>query len=121
MKQQSIAWDADVSLPVSGITPHARHASASGAVVAQRRIGRKVLAYLSLLQTVGNHGISDFGAVLALNMHERLVAGVQSINSIRDSLGDLVEHTGTYERTEFNSRRGKYRLSAAGRAWMRGR
>lgn len=114
MTQIVIDWSRDLSLPVAGRTPAAQHASSTGARVAQRRYGVKVLKYLAVLEQAGVDGISDFAAFEAMN---GIVSGVNAINSIRNSLGELVEHTGLFDDTAYGTKRGRYRVSAAGRQW----
>lgn len=79
----------DFSLPVSGRTPHARHASASGARHASERRGQQTLAYLKLLAECGP--LSDPSAARMLGV------GVSSICSIRNGLGALVRSSGAFE------------------------
>lgn len=53
MTQPRIDWDRDVSLPVSGRTTQARHASATGAATASKTRGRLSVAYRDLLIACG--------------------------------------------------------------------
>ena len=89
MTQPRLDWSADVSLPVSGRTPAARHASASGAQQAAGTRGKLTLAYWALLRDVGPR--SDHEASKALG------CGLSSINSVRDALKDLVEPSGDFQ------------------------
>lgn len=115
--QPAFEWDRACELPVAGRTSAARHASATGAHVAQRHYGVKCLRYVEVLMSVGEHGISDHAALTRLQGMGLRLAGVGSINSIRDGLGTFVEHTHQYDTTDFGSKRGRYRLSVDGRAW----
>jgi hypothetical protein len=110
-------WDQDINRPVSGRTSRARHASASGAQVAGQRHGKKVKAYLRALLAAGADGLNDFAASQVLACYRT------SINSLRSSLmaAQLVEETGEYDVTEFNTKRQRYRLTARGRAFAGGR
>lgn len=119
--QPGFDWDRACDLPVAGRTPAARHASATGAQVAQRHYGVKCLRYLALLAEHGDEGVGDHAAMALLIALGLRVASVGSINSIRASLGPLVEHTGAFDATAFGSKRGRYRLSAEGRAWWAAR
>jgi hypothetical protein len=110
-----------VELPIMGASPAAVEASASGAALAQRHYGRKLLAYVAALAHAGSAGLSDFAAVDVLGAAGVRVAGVHSINSIRAKLGDYIEHTDTFDTSEFGSKRGRYRLSAGGRLWWQAR
>lgn len=112
----SFDWDHDVNLPVSGRTSRAKHASATGSQVAGVRHGKKVRAYLLALLAAGADGLNDFAASQVLACFRT------SINSLRSSLmaADLVEETGQFDVTEFNTRRQRYRLTARGRAFAEG-
>lgn len=91
--QAALDFDRDVNLPVSGRTPAARQASATGAQAAGR--DRLVLqrAYWDLL---GTHGaLSDFEAARILGR------AVSSINSTRNAFGARVEPSGDYETATF--------------------
>lgn len=118
MTQSGLDWDGARELPISGSTRSARHASATGAAVAVKHYGRKVIAYAELLAALGQHGLNDHAAVDLMRAKGIRLAGVMSICSIRNGLDSLIEHTGEYDATEFGSRRGRYRLSAEGRSWM---
>lgn len=97
MQQPGFDWSRDVSLPVSGRTPRARHASSTGAAVAAERRGAVALAYRRLLIESGP--LSDHEAAKALG---RLVS---TINSTRDGWGGQVAPSGRYEATEFKTKR----------------
>ena len=116
--QQALDWTGAREHPISGRTRQAKHAGATGAAAAHRHFGRKVLRYLEVLERAGATGISDFAAFAEM---DAIVSGVNAINSIRNSLEGLIEHTREYDATEFGTRRGRYRLSADGLAWMRAR
>lgn len=103
MTQLALEWTAQTSLPIAGRTPLARHASASGAMAASRHYGQKVLLYLQLLAEAGSQGLSDYEATRLMGERQRPVAGVSSINSIRDACGGLVVASGDYERMTWPS------------------
>lgn len=115
-EQPRLDWDRDVSLPVSGRTPAARHASATGAQAGQRTHGRKGLAYLEALERAGAAGLNDFDAGQVVGIYRT------SVNSVRAALmrAGLVEETGAFDVTEFGTRRQRYRLTAAGRVFVGG-
>ena len=97
MTQPGFNWSADVSLPVSGRTPAAKLASATGAQVAARTRGAVSLAYRRLLIESGP--LSDDEA--------RRVMGRQlsSICSTRNGWGAHVVPSGGYEVTPWGSKR----------------
>lgn len=112
MTQPTIPWDRDVSLPVSGLTPAARHASASGAQAAGKGQSGRTRAYLRML---AEHGpCNDMEASALLGCYRT------SINSIRHALmyAGLVEETGQFDVETFASgrvtRRQRYALTARG-------
>lgn len=115
-EQPRLDWDRDVSLPVSGRTPAARHASSTGAQAGQRTHGRKALAYLEALSQAGARGLNDFDAGQVVGVFRT------SINSIRHAVtaAGMVEETGAFDVTEFGTRRQRYRLTAAGRVFVGG-
>ena len=88
MTQLAINW-AVTTLPVSGRTPQARHASATGAQVAATRRGALTRRYLDLLATAGP--LSDMQAALMLG------CALSSICSVRNGCGALVRPSGRYE------------------------
>ena len=113
-QQPRLDWDRDVSLPVSGRTQAARHASSTGAQAGQRTHGRKSLAYLRALAVAERDGLNDFDAAQVLGIYRT------SVNSVRAALmrAGLVEETGTFDLTEFGTRRQRYCLTAKGRAFV---
>lgn len=84
------ALDFDVSLPISGKTPRARHASFTGARMAAARRGEKTLQYLALLAVTP---LSDNQAAPLVGV------GLSSICSIRNACvrAGLVQDSGTDE------------------------
>ena len=88
MSQLNIDWSRDVSLPVAGTTPQARHGSATGAMAAASRRGALTLRYLALLE---RGACSDHEAARALG------CGVSSVNSVRNGVAHLVEPSGDFE------------------------
>ena len=100
MTQPGFDWSADVSLPVSGRTPSARHAGATGAQVAARTRGAVSLAYRRLLIEAGP--LSDYEAAQALG---RLVS---SMCSVRNGWGDHVVPMGEKQRTSFRTQRTRW-------------
>jgi hypothetical protein len=100
--QTGFDFSADVNLPVAGLTPSARHASSTGAQRAARDRGPLALAYLGLLKAAGPDGLSDFEAARALG---RMIS---SMCSTRNGLGDLVVPSGSFESSEFGTRRCRY-------------
>jgi hypothetical protein len=101
MTQPVLDWDRDVSLPVSGRTPSARHSSSTGAQVAARDRGVVSAAYRDLLIRCGP--LSDHEAARLLG---KLVS---SICSTRNGWGDRVVPSGTFEATDFGSKRTRWR------------
>lgn len=101
MRQAALDWSADVTLPVAGRSPQARHASATGAQRAVKDRGALAVAYLELLKTAGP--LSDPQAAHALGRQ------ISSICSTRNGLGDLVVESGEYEITAWNTKRVKWR------------
>lgn len=100
MEQQAIDFSRDVNLPVAGRTPHARHASATGAAFAGERRGKVALEYRSLLKAAGP--LSDDEAARALGKR------LSSICSTRNGWGSRVVPSGSFETTEFGTRRVKW-------------
>lgn len=99
--QQPIDWSRDVSLPVHGKTSRVRHAGATGAQVAARDRGALALAYRDLLLVQGP--LSDHEAARILGrLHT-------SMNSTRSAWGEHVVESGEYERTDFGSKRTRWR------------
>ncbi len=105
-QQLAIDWTRDTALPISGRTRAARHASASGAMVAARGRGALSVAYVKLLRECGP--LSDEQAARALGRR------LSSICSTRDGVGELVEPSGEWEIVVWpngrSSRRVKWRL-----------
>lgn len=97
MSQLGLDWSRDVNLPVSGRTPAARHAGATGAQVAAKARGEVALAYRRLLIESGPQ--SDQEAAKALG---RLVCSMQST---RHGWGTHVVPSGQFELTPFNTKR----------------
>jgi hypothetical protein len=89
MTQPFLDWSRDVTLPVSGRTPGARHASSTGAQVAALTRGDATRRYLALLREGGP--LSDHEAARMMG------CGTSSINSIRNGCRGLVAESGTYE------------------------
>lgn len=106
MQQASIDWTRDANLPVAGNTPEARHASATGAMVAVQVRGKVAIAYVELLKLAGSEGLSDFEAAKALGR------AISSMNSTRNGLGRLIEPSGSFEISSFGTRRARWRLRA---------
>ena len=102
--QPSFNWSTDISLPIRGKTPQARHGSATGAMVAGRTRGQLARDYLDLLARAGSRGMSDYEAADALG---RLVS---SICSTRNGLGELIMESGSWEETPWRTKRTRYRL-----------
>lgn len=102
MTQPVFSWDADVSLPVAGVTPEARHAGATGAQRAARSRADLSLKYVALLKAVGP--LSDHEASRALGVQ------LSSICSTRNGVAGHSEPkrvvpSGDYEVTSFGTRR----------------
>lgn len=89
MTQLGIDWSADVSLPISGRTVQARHASATGAQQAVGSRGALSRAYAALLKELGP--LSDVEASRALGRP------LSSLTSTRNGLGARVVPSGQYE------------------------
>ena len=112
-QQPSIDFDADVNIPVSGSTPAARHASASGAavqgVIRSQRMAR-ILAAFSRYQKLTIAGCS-----IVTGMKEASVCSCW--NALEHKLG-WIEGTGTFERYSCHGRivkREIHVLTAAGK------
>jgi len=99
--QGGFDFSRDVNLPVQGQTPGVRHAGATGAQRAVKDRGAVSLAYRELLRTSGP--LSDHEAAKAMG---RLVS---SINSTRNGWGVHVQESQQYERTEFGTKRTRWR------------
>ena len=102
MSQPGFTWDADVSLPVSGLTPEARHSGATGAQIAARSRADLSLKYIALLKAAGP--LSDPEAASALGV------GLSSICSTRNGVAGRSEPkrvvpSGAYEVTAWGSKR----------------
>jgi len=91
------------SLPVSGRTPRARHASWTGAIAAAEGRGELTRRYLELLGFAG--ALSDQTAARMLGCN------LSSINSVRDGCGDLVRDSGRYESVTWTTPRGTERTT----------
>ena len=112
-----IAWRKDSDVPVSGSTPAARHASATGAAVATAYSGTReqqlLVAFLKGTLTIA-------AAAEALNIKEGSVCGPWS----RLEKKGLIEGTKSYFTWESDSgapvRREWHRLTAAGRQLAEG-
>lgn len=103
MSEPTFDWNADVNLPISGKTPRTRHSSATGARRAAIDRGALSVAYVNLLRAVGP--LSDHAAAKALGRE------VSSINSTRNGLGNLIEDSGDYELTQWQTKRTKWRAA----------
>lgn len=102
MTQHGFDFSLDVNLPVVGKSPRARHASSTGAQRAAKDRGALALQYLELLKHAGDQGLSDFEAAKALGRQ------ISSMCSTRNGLGDLVIASGSFEDSEFGTRRCRY-------------
>lgn len=105
--QPGFDWSSDVSLPVSGETPEARHASATGSQRAAKSRADLAVRYIALLKALGP--LSDHEAARALGV------GLSSINSTRDGVAGRAEPkrvvpSGQYEVTAFGTRRVRWML-----------
>lgn len=98
-------FDHDVNLPVSGKTPRSRHASRTGAVKASKDRGQLSVAMLRLLREAGHAGLSDY------EMARALARPLSSMNSTRNGLGNLVIPSGSFETTEFGTRRTRWTVN----------
>lgn len=106
-------FDADINAPISGRTPAARHASASGAavqgVIRSQRMA-KILAAFSRYQS-----LTIAGCAVITGMKESSVCSCW--NALEHRLG-WIEGTGTFERYTHHGREVKreiHRLTAAGK------
>jgi hypothetical protein len=97
--QLGIDWDRDVSLPVSGRTPEAKHAGSTGAQRAAKTRGALALSYRRLLIESGPK--SDDEAATLLGVLPR------SICSTRNAWVEVghVAPSGDFERTAFGTKR----------------
>lgn len=89
MVQPRLDWSRDVSLPVSGRTVEARHASATGALAERERRGAFALTYRKLLIEAGP--LSDH-EVSRITGH-----GLSAINSTRCGWSERVIPSGDFE------------------------
>lgn len=89
MEQQRLDWSRDVSLPVSGRSVEARHASASGANAERERRGRFALVYRELLMKAGP--LSDHAVAKITGR------SLSAVNSTRAAFDDRVVPSGEYE------------------------
>lgn len=85
--QLTIDWD--IALPVSGRTPSARHASATGARKAAADRGALSLRYRELLIAAGPLSDDECAKILA--------RPVSSMCSVRNGWGDHVVESGTFQ------------------------
>jgi hypothetical protein len=99
--QQGLDFSRDVNLPISGRTSQARHASSTGAQRAAKDRTGFALEYRQLLITAGP--LSDDEAAKATGRR------LSSICSTRNGWGDRVVPSGTFEETEFNTKRVRWR------------
>lgn len=101
--QSGFDFSRDVNLPVSGLTPRARHASSTGAQRAARDRGVLSLAYRRLLIESGPK--SDDEAAIVLGVLPR------SICSTRNAWVEIghVEPSGSYEKTSFGTKRTRWK------------
>ena len=102
MNQQRLDWSRDVSLPISGRSVEARHASASGAQAERERRGRFALVYRQLLIEAGP--LSDCEAA---RITGRALA---SICSTRNGWREQVKPSGQFEAHTFADGRSTKRV-----------
>jgi len=96
MTQSAFDWTA-TSLPISGRTVEARHASASGAAAERDRRGRFALVYRQLLIEAGP--LSDVEA-------SRITGrAISTLCSTRNGWGDRVLPSGQFETARFKDGR----------------
>ena len=96
-------FDFNVSIPVAGRSPRARHASHSGSLRAAAGRPQLTVAYLALLKSLGP--LSDHEAAHALG---RMVS---SINSTRNGLGEHIVPSDQFEVTPWGSKRVRWRVA----------
>lgn len=87
----------DLCLPISGKTPRSRHHSRSGAEYAAQSRPSLTLAYIALLEACGP--MSDQAAAKALGRE------TNSINSVRNGLGEVIVDSGQVEATPWGTKR----------------
>lgn len=97
VSQLALDWNRDVSLPVSGRSSAAKHASATGAMVAARSRTGFALEYRRLLIESGP--LSDDEAAKATGRR------LSSICSTRNGWQGHVIPSGVFEATEFGTKR----------------
>jgi hypothetical protein len=102
MTQPALEFTADTSLPISGRTPQARHASATGALAERERRGRFALVYRQLLIDAGP--LSDCEAA---RITGRALA---SICSTRNGWREQVKPSGQFEAHTFADGRSTKRV-----------
>ena len=93
MTQPRLDWTQDISLPIAGHSPEARHASSTGAMAERERRGRFALVYRELLVKVGP--LSDH-AVAKITGRQ-----LSSICSTRNGWSDRVRPSGFYDTVTF--------------------
>ncbi len=102
MTQPHLDWSRDVSLPVSGRTPRARHASATGAQMAAERRGKLALDYRALLIEAGPMTDHEAAKVLGVSL--------SSIQPTRGSWGDRVTDEAGFQAVTWPSGRSTKRV-----------
>ncbi len=118
MTQPSLNWDADISLPVSGSTPAARHASASGAQAAAVVFGGRASKVLAAFAKFGRLTIAQASEVTGLS--------IQSTCSVWAKLerAGYIVGTGEFYRYQVHGREVKrewHELTELGQASTKGR
>lgn len=66
MNQLALDWNADINLPVSGVSPSARHASASAAQAVSIRYSERVEKVLTAFRARGKLTIREASEVCAM-------------------------------------------------------
>lgn len=113
MTQTGFAWDADVSLPVAGRTPLARHCSATGAQAAAVRAGSLLARLLEEFGRAEQLTLAEAAALLVVQPHSLC----STWNRAEHTLG-WIEETGackTYDLQGRTVKQAYHRLSEAGR------
>ncbi len=100
MNQPGFDWNADVNLPVSGISPAAREASASAAQAIFDRYGGRIQKVLTAFRTRGKLTIREASEVCAMRE--------PSICSVFGKLKKVGWIAGTGEYFTYEFKKGKY-------------
>lgn len=114
MNQPGFDWNAEVSQPVSGSTPLARHCSATGAQVASVTAGSKMAKLLTLFSQHRRLTLNETATLIGIQDHSLC----STWNRVKAVMG-WIEETGEVKRVTYSHGRvtsqAYHRLSEKGR------